>query len=145
MTKDTPRIDDSVKVFWNPKQGVYLVQTQALYGRYASADFGTPVEVAADSFLDRGPELLVGALDSFRSNRWSPDVSPKYTTQEYRRFRKEHFAVSVKRLSSGDFIVSPLHHEGGGYVGLEGEDILIPKGSLRDVMRAILEAFEKAT
>jgi hypothetical protein len=102
-----------------------------------------PTELKADEFESRIMAVLTTALDSFQ-DQVSPDRM--WRPESMSAFIKKHLCVSVTRLASADIDVVPLHHENGGYVGKEGEHVIIPATDVSSRIGVVFkDAFSIAT
>lgn len=101
------------------------------------------VEITEEEFDSRIAAALAKALDSYQI-RISPDQV--WRPPEGVGFIRKNLCVSVERLESGDLDVQPLHHERGGYVGNEGEHIIVPAADISAKIASILrDAFTVAS
>lgn len=109
---------------------VFLVFTMGKNSSGLTTLLDEPVPLDPERFELDIETVVTEALDSYQSSAPATRVwrAPEGNAG---RFIKKHLCVSVERLDSGDLKVQPLHHQRGGYVGREGEHIIIRKQKFR--------------
>jgi len=137
---------DFATLYYDSREKTCLVIAMARRGR-ARGDIGEPVVVTDADFDSRIGGLLLQFLDSYRTRVWSQEIAYRGgTPQEERAFIKKHLSVGVARPPSGDLVITPLHHEKGGYTGKESEQIIVPGRDVPDKIAPTLrKAFSIAT
>lgn len=137
---------DFATIYCNAREKVWLVVAEARRGR-AIGEVGEPVVVTDAEFDTRIGGVLRQFLDSYRTRAWSQEIARRIgTPQEERAFIKKHLSVGVARPPSGDLVISPLHHEKGGYIGKESDRIVVPSKDVPDkIASALRKAFSIAT
>lgn len=135
---------DFAQLYLNRGRKVFLLVAQAQRGR-AQGEIGDPTEISDTEFDSVIGPLLLRCLDSYRNAVWSPERAYRPAAS----FVKQHLSVAVRRTSSGDLIITPMHHNRGGYTGETSEEILV-RSNLSDeagkkLAEAIREAFRRAT
>lgn len=136
---------DWAMLYRDPRQRHFLVVAEAKRG-FAKSEIGQPVVLNDPEFDLRVTETLTQFLDSFQSNVYEPERARGGSPEENSTFIKNHLAVSVERLDSGDLILRPYHHKSGGYVAVAGEHIAVQRDQLSQRLAvAIREAFDLAT
>jgi hypothetical protein len=137
---------DFATVYFNPHDKVFRVVTEAKRG-LAQGAIEKPSVVTDVDFESQIGAVLLRHLDYGRTTKWSPEIALRLgTPQESRAFTKKHLNVSVRRLPSRDLIVTPLHHDKGGYTGKKSEEIVVPKDDVPEkIASALRTAFSKAT
>jgi hypothetical protein len=137
---------DFATLYFDPREKLCLLVAEARRGR-AIGEVGEPVALTDAEFDIRIGGLLLQFLDSYRSRSWSQETARRSgTTQEERAFTKKHLSVGVARPPSGDLVITPLHHEKGGYIGKESDRIVVPSKDVPDkIAPALRKAFSRAT
>lgn len=132
-------------VYLNRGEKCFKVVAEAKRG-LAKAEIGNPVVIADYELEARIAGTLIGFLDSFQTNLYSPEIARGGSLEENRIFVKNHLSVSVERLKSGDLVFRPLHHEQAGYVAKTGEQIVVSRNEIPGrIPGAIREAFALAS
>ena len=145
-TMDDRERTDSAKVYFNTREKVFLVVAQAIQKSGMRAEIGDPIRINDSELESRIGDVLIRALNSFKTNIYSDDKGRRYSDEQYRAFRKEHLGVTVERSPSGDVIIVPLHHSKGGYSGSYEEKIVVGKADIpTKIPAALRQAFGLAT
>jgi hypothetical protein len=130
-------------VFFSSKGKSFLVFSMGMRSSGQTLLDGTS-EIGADEFDSRIDGVLREALDSYETTVpphrvWRPPDG-------IGTFIRKHLCVSVRRMGSGDLDVVPLRHEKGGYVGNEGEHVLVASADVPAKIASVLkDAFSMAT
>jgi len=130
---------DSAKAYFNTTNRVFLFVAEARLG-FGKVEVGNGIEVP-ETELESNVRVIINLLDAFKNNVYSPDIARRYSDEEYRIFRKHHLSINIERQASGELIIKPLHHEKSGYIGREGERILI---SMHDIWARLPSALREA-
>lgn len=130
------QIADSAKAYFNTGKRVFLLIAEAKQG-YGRVEIGKPIEIP-EAELEASVEVIIKLLDGFKSNVYSAEKAVRYSKEEYRIFRRKHLSINIGRYASGELVIKPLHREDSGYVGREGEGIVIPKDDVRKRLASAL-------
>jgi hypothetical protein len=116
-------------------------------GGAAIGEIGEPTVLTDAEFDSRIGSLLLQNLDCYRKQVWSQETARRSVTpEEGRAFIKKHLSISIERPPSGDLVITPLHHEKGGYTGMASEQIIVPSQDIPDkIAPALRKAFTIAT
>jgi hypothetical protein len=91
-------------------------------------------------------DAILASLKKFGDDKYDRIRAVRHSPGERAQFLKRHVAVGVEELVSRGLIIRPLHHEGGGFVGLDEDAITLSESDLpHKLADAIAEAFNRAT
>jgi len=129
-------------IHYAPKKKVFLVFTMGV-GPMGQTLIDVPVEIADQEFDARIEAVLMEALNSYQTKVGADRV---WHEPQGMGFIRKHLYVRIERLESGDLDVHPLHHMSGGYVGKEGEHIIVPAADIpAKIVSVLRDAFAVAT
>lgn len=135
---------DFAVVYFDISKKRFLVVKAAKRG-VGRGEIGDGTEIDEQDFDSRIADVLIQALDSFRSNVYTNENARGTTPESSRLFVRQNLSVHVERHPSGDIYVLPLHHGQRGYSGTRTEQLRVPKGDGTALKESLRQAFQKAT
>jgi hypothetical protein len=85
-------------------------------------------------------------LEKYPSNVYEPKPADALSLKRLRGFFRSHKLVSVAKSPGGEILVSACEHRGVLFGGVAGGQVKLPHNATKkDLTKAILEAFQKAT
>jgi len=124
-------------VYRNLKTGAYLVQPFAL-GPTGKTASGGPILLSADVVDEKIGVSVLAVMEMYRTQKYDPALAIRHDRSQQRKFVGGHAAVSVARLDSGDVVIRPLYHEGGGFVARNDDAISLQQRVLPERLGAVI-------
>jgi len=132
-----------VNIYHDGKGGNFLIFAMG-GGASGRSLLDPPEEIARNEFDTRIGAALVEALDAYQERASNHQIWR--ASEGARKFISKHLCVSIERMEAGDLDVVPLHHEGSGYIGKQGQHIIVPAAEINGRIAAVLkEAFAVAS
>jgi hypothetical protein len=139
---DVEKIRGAVTIYRHRKSGAFEVQPMCRRGRFALADAGPAVRVAAENDEALASSVLQ-ALDSFATSTFDTS-GPRLSAKDQSKFVREHDSIMAVRLDERLEITPWTHAEGGFASNDATAETLRDPVTAADLVRAIREAFDRA-
>ena len=138
-------MQEYTSIYRSLKTGDYLVQPFAL-GPTGKTACGEALVVTADGVNEKIGESVLAAMEKYRTQKYDPALAVRHDRNQQREFVRGHTAVSVAKLDSGEIVIRPLHHEGGGFVARTEEAISLKEAVSPERLGAVIrDAFSRAS
>ena len=135
----------TIDIYLDVKTGKYQVQPYT-EGPVATTAFGEPTVITAEDFDLKIADAVLANLEKFGKEKFDQRRAIVRNASEQKQFLKQHLGISIEKAALGGLLIRPLHHEGGGFVGLDEDAITLSEGDLPyKLADVVAEAFKRAT